>query len=182
VNTLANGVNDDGEIAGWFSKPGTSPNHTAFIESGNGALLTPFLPISFAALKALTINNKGEIAGVYYAGSGLPLPPPLVFAGFLRGADGEITTFYPDPRVVDGNFFVNGMNDNSYVVGDYSDTKYHGFVWAPGARFAAFDGPGITTTVTNATGINNNGEITGYYTDASGTHGFLAQIGCTSNP
>jgi len=67
------------------------------------------------------------------------------------------------------------------IVGTYLDANnvFHGFLRSPEGKFTTFEAPGADTTPgsfngTVAQGINDLGEITGYYADAMGlTHGFL---------
>ena len=71
------------------------------------------------------------------------------------------------------------MNDRDEVVGTYtvgsgSGAVMHGFTWTPGGGFTSVDDPhGMGTTTIN--GVNNAGELVGFYIDADGnTDGFLA--------
>jgi probable HAF family extracellular repeat protein len=60
------------------------------------------------------------------------------------------------------------------IVGYYYDSlnDQHGFMY-DGATYTTVDEPsGVSGTY--ATGINNRGEIVGYYLDGNKTHGFLA--------
>jgi probable HAF family extracellular repeat protein len=51
-------------------------------------------------------------------------------------------------------------------------TGERGFLTSDGTTFTPIDVPGATRTV--ACGINDSGQIVGYFTDARGDHGFLA--------
>jgi hypothetical protein len=121
------------------------------------------------------LNNRGQIVGYYdepgFAGGG----------GFLRDRDGTIITIaYPGAPYT----LVHGLNDRGQLVGAYLEPgaapnpdgtipagTVHGFVWDRG-RFASLDVPGSIST--QAFGINNRGQITGGYRDASGRQrGFL---------
>jgi hypothetical protein len=53
----------------------------------------------------------------------------------------------------------------------------HGLFFVPPNNFFTFDFPGSTFTSLN--GISNQGLICGRFTDASGTHGFLARVAGT---
>jgi probable HAF family extracellular repeat protein len=58
-------------------------------------------------------------------------------------------------------------------VGSYDDdTGTHGFFRDTDGTFTTLDFPGATGT--GAGGINNDGDIVGGYTDATGNHAFLA--------
>jgi hypothetical protein len=79
-----------------------------------------------------------------------------------------------------------GLNQRGAIAGTYLDANnvYHGFVRSPEGRssegkFTTFEAPGADTTPgsyngTTAQSINDWGEITGYYADATGVaHGFV---------
>lgn len=74
-----------------------------------------------------------------------------------------------------------GVNTEGVIAGYHVDSTnvYHGFLRNPEGKFLSFDAPGADTTAqsyngTIANGINDLGEITGYYSDANGlVHGFL---------
>jgi len=73
------------------------------------------------------------------------------------------------------------INQWGAVVGTYLDANnvFHGFLRSPEGKFTTFEVPGADTTAgsfngTTAQSINDWGEITGYYYDATGpAHGFL---------
>ena len=70
---------------------------------------------------------------------------------------------------------INGSGQVGQVVGYYEDSAggVHGFLYNRGAAspFTSIDYPQASSTY--AAGINDAGEIVGYYLDASGQHGFL---------
>src|SRR5262249_58906096 len=58
------------------------------------------------------------------------------------------------------------------IVGRYFNASgTHGFLYS-GGIYTTLDDP-LATNGTNATGINNTGQIVGNYTDSTGAHGFL---------
>jgi hypothetical protein len=73
------------------------------------------------------------------------------------------------------------INQWGTIVGTYVDANnvFHGFVRSADGKFTSFEAPGADTTAdsfngTWAQGINDLGEITGYYADATGlTHGYV---------
>ena len=75
-----------------------------------------------------------------------------------------------------------GINDNGRAVGYYGDstTSQHGYFYNTGTGAYTFlDDPSAAfhdgVEITQITGINNSGEIAGFYTDANGTfHSFVA--------
>jgi hypothetical protein len=121
------------------------------------------------------INNRGQLVGQTgdAAGQGL---------GFVRDPDGKLTIIeLPGPAGVQE---VLALNDRGQVTGTWDDRpeppaiepgSRHGFVWDRG-RLTRFDVPGSLATA--AFGINNAGQITGVYADATGgRHGFLLDRG-----
>ena len=75
-----------------------------------------------------------------------------------------------------------GVNDNGLAVGYYGDStlSQHGYFYNTNTGAYTFlDDPDAAfnggVEVTQITGINNSGEITGFYSDANGVfHGFVA--------
>ncbi|MGA3228142.1 MAG: hypothetical protein ABSC65_30550 [Acidobacteriaceae bacterium] len=113
------------------------------------------------------INVFGVVAGYYNDAN-------VVSHGFVRSAEGKITTF--DAPGADTNpadaagTIVSGMNDLGAISGYYSDTKgvSHGFVRSPGGKFTSFDAPGAGGYGTYAIGpLNLEGAIVGFYTDTN---------------
>jgi hypothetical protein len=117
-----------------------------------------------------SINNNGVIAGYYTFGSG------LTPHGFVRAADGTITTFDPPNLPLGGATFALSINAAGAIVGYYLGGKFpftnHGFVRDPQGNFTFFDPPGSTSTIADT--INIGGAIAGDYYDASNVkHGFV---------
>lgn len=75
----------------------------------------------------------------------------------------------------------NDINDNSQIVGQFTDAGgvMHGFVYEEGS-FCQLDYPGATGT--NILGINNLGQMTGMFTTAVATSGFIYDRGTFSPP
>jgi hypothetical protein len=118
--------------------------------------------------------------------SALTLP---VFAAknvdLKKNVDPNIVTFDAPGADTTANDF-NGtiptsINIEGAIAGYYvnSINVLHAFLRSPEGKFTSFEAPGADTAAesfngTVATGINDLGEITGYYFDASGLqHGFL---------
>jgi probable HAF family extracellular repeat protein len=71
------------------------------------------------------------------------------------------------------------INDNGVIAGDYnSNGKYHGFI-DNGGVFTTLDDPnGLVGGGTIVEGINNKGDVVGYYEDSSfQAHGFVYSNG-----
>jgi ribosomal protein L14 len=77
------------------------------------------------------------------------------------------------------------INDSGTVVGIYRDANLvrHGYLRQPDGTFVSFDDPNAaqlplsaTSLGTDPRGINVNGAVAGFYTDANGVrHGFIWQ-------
>ena len=114
---------------------------------------------------AAAINNGGDVAGFATNSSG-------VTEAFLERANGHVTKLDFPGATATQAFGLSGGDEvvGSYTVGE--DT--HGFVWVPGFGFQTVNDPsGENHTTIN--GINDHGELVGFYEDASGnTDGLLA--------
>jgi hypothetical protein len=187
--TLVDGINNLGWIVG------------AYIDSAgeHGFLDNPALPASFETIdypsaipgvisspntggtEVLGINDQGEMVGAYVDSQG------------LHGFSYDGTTFTPinDPNAHDGppgplleGTAAYGINNQAQIVGYYSSgisPGNHGFQ-LNGSNYIDVDDPQGTgccglNAYTVATRINNNGQIVGYYIDATGIHGFLDRSG-----
>lgn len=198
--TFATGINDLGQIVGTFSD--TNKNDYAFYyDSGsftplqNGLLVDPSaindsgfitagayiypdgptgarqaLQAPVSAAYAVDINNHGDMVGWY-------LDSSSNHRGFTY-IDGQ----YNELIVPGGhNVNVRGISDNDLIVGNYQDANnvLHSFLDDHGTFTTVVD-PDAKADTTIATGVNNSGEIVGYYTDpASGYIKGFVDIGGT---
>lgn len=81
-------------------------------------------------------------------------------------------SIYSVPQVSDGGMIRYGLNDlGSYVGWTNTGGTYYGFWNGPDGSMTPIDPPGATNTY--ATSINNNNVIVGFYSDSTGTHGFM---------
>jgi probable HAF family extracellular repeat protein len=77
-----------------------------------------------------------------------------------------------------------GCNNEGEIVGSFTDAAgaVHGFIWSNG-RFSQFDAPGSSQTAafgvsgTFINGINDRGDIVGFYSDGTKVHGFTRLAG-----
>ncbi|HEY7265113.1 MAG TPA: hypothetical protein VH589_26980 [Trebonia sp.] len=130
------------------------------------------------SVTATAINNRNDVAGFFTNAAGTT-------ESFLRTGLGRTYTL-----AVKGASMTQalGVNDFHAVVGVYTvgtgdAAVTHGFIWTPLKGFRTVDDPqGIGTTTIN--GVNDQGDIVGFYADAAGnTHGFAAvQQGHTPLP
>jgi probable HAF family extracellular repeat protein len=144
----ASGINDAGQIVG--TVPATKAYGFLF---SNGTTTGIYVPGSFGT-EAIGINDAGVIVGSYYDGR--------ADHGLLV-SNGTYTTLN-----VAG--FASGINNAGEIVGSEG---FGGSFLLSGGRLTTINVPG--SEFTDAVGINDLGEIVGYYQDASGAyHGFLA--------
>ena len=118
-NSQATGVNDAGEVVGFYQTDPTSPYFSAFTDIAGS--ITSFVAFGSQVTQALGVNNHGDIVGSY---------------------------------TIDGIM--------------------HGFL-DQGGIFSVLDVPGSSSTVIN--GINDLGQVVGYYGDAGGnTIGAIGEV------
>jgi uncharacterized membrane protein len=162
--TFANGINDAGHIVGTSDATTGGAVSSGFLYVGGS--FTPITVPGNAYTQALGINNANHIVGLYAFNA------TAAAHGFLD-VGGSFT-----PIDVPGgtNTFPQGINDADNIVGF---TGNHGFLYV-GGNFTPIDVSGATRTQPH--GINNAGQIVGIYSDATGTHGFLATPSITPAP
>jgi PEP-CTERM motif len=106
-NGQATGVNDTGEVVGFYQEgPNSSPLFHGFTDIGGS--ITSFLVPGSVSTQALGVNDLGEIVGDYVDAGG-------VMHGFLDNG-GVFTTLDPAGSTATT---INGINDSGTVVGFY---------------------------------------------------------------
>jgi probable HAF family extracellular repeat protein len=155
AETQAYAINNRGQIVGDYTNPdGTIHGYlwhngrftTIDGPDGTGATLTD-------------INDRGQILGVYST-------RPDTLSGFLHHRGRYTTIDHPDAPYT----IPLGINTRGHIVGSTYDalegatTEAHGFLLSDGADgpFTPIDIPGAIVG-TNATGINDRGQIVGRY-------------------
>jgi probable HAF family extracellular repeat protein len=113
--TVAQGINDSGQIVGWYNSTGRG---YGFLDTG-GSLTTIDVPGAIGT-EAYGINDSGQIVGSYYDGR---------THGFLY-TGGSFTTIGV-PGAVETDAY--GINDSGQIVGEYFDSTKngHGFLGTP---------------------------------------------------
>lgn len=182
TNTFAMGINNAGQIVGYYSYPPKDPNgHEAenvFVLSG-GNFSTFGYPGSYYTA-GYGINNSGQIVGTceveFYGTFGTCQD----FYGVVEGwvdADGSFTTV-SFPGAIANATSANGINDSGQVVGQYElpSGNLYGYLLSAGS-YTTVSPTGATGS--GAQGINNAGHIVG--SDCSGScnqvSGFLESGG-----
>lgn len=175
TSEVAFGINDNGAIVGQYVDS-ASGNTPGFVYAAKAfTILTP--TATATVTNAQGINNNGLVTGFYSADG-------IHQHGFLFNTNTAQYTLLADPVQPD-LFFTQflGINDKNQAVGYYQNNagSQHGFLFdiATG-RYTFLDDPNATTingvSTTQITGINNSGEITGFYVGADGLqHGFFAR-------
>lgn len=191
--TLANGINNSGDIFGVAEEPfdsgflyqggnfslfpgisGLSNNGmiVAVSNSGpfvlSGGVVTPLNPPGITFQLVFAINNSGTVLGTILNSDG------TVSSGFLSGSTFHTINFPGSTSTT-----VGGINDLGQIVGSYQDSKgTHGFLYSAGV-YTTIDFPGAI--ISNADAINNEGQIVGdYFFDhgiVAGIQGFIYENG-----
>jgi probable HAF family extracellular repeat protein len=162
--TIATGINDSGQIIVYAGGPGSY-----LFSAGTYTYLAD--PRVTTGTHLTGINDSGQIVG--YDSN-----------GYLY-SDGTFTILPFNPLSNNGSV-PTGINNAGQIVGYFSvinngpygltlSSGTYGFLYS-GGTYTALDDP-LATNGTYATGINNVGQIVGYYGNTSGTHGFVFSDG-----
>ncbi len=198
TSTWCEGINDAGEIVGWYIAPGNSQPQ-GFLMQGDVFTTLNFPGATYT--EAWGVNNAGQIVGEYSTGvgvhaflyqSGTYTDVTVTGASYtqLRGINnfgdmvGRFASSFDQGLLIrNGTYIVlnapgamatnaNGLNDLGRIVGyEQFPTATIGFEYYRGS-YQKIAIPGDTNF--QALGINNNLDIVGQYTDSQNvTHGFL---------
>jgi hypothetical protein len=154
--TFPTSINDSGWIAGYYWG-GTVPGYHGFLRSPQ--ITTLDVPGAGTGqtqgTKALSINNTGQIAGVY-------IDAQSVQHGFVRDASGNYTTIDVPGGVSVTNVFINqsGVIAGTYLAAGAGEDLQTGFVRDTFGNIATFSAPPSVELF--VTGINSIGQIAGY--------------------
>jgi probable HAF family extracellular repeat protein len=157
VYTYAYGINASGQILGTYTN---GPYH-GFVYSGGTYTRTFDDPSATSITFAQGINASGDIVGYYQNSS-------TGYHGFLYSG-GSYTTL-DDSSGAAGSTLAHGINASGQIVGEYVDSggTSHGFLYSGGTYTTltnpfAINGDPNHTNGTVALGINDAGQIVGYY-------------------
>jgi uncharacterized membrane protein len=111
-----------------------------------------------------SINDLGQVAGGVFDAGGEP-------HGFLK--DGESYTTFDVPGAARGTG-ASQINNEGEIAGAWYDAAgTHGYVRSADGQFTIVDVPGTSNSADY--GINDRGDLCGYYSDASGVaHAYVA--------
>jgi len=124
ASLTAAAINDRGDVAGFYTNPGTGNTDGFLLSHGH---LTDLAVPGASSTMALGVNNYDEVVGVYTVGSG----SSAQMHGFTWTAQHGFSTV-DDPHGM-GTTTINGVNDFGQVVGFYVDANGNtdGFVATP---------------------------------------------------
>ena len=183
------GINDIGNIVGQYTSGAATPGFFVQNQSGTG-LVTINAPAGPNTVNAQGVNNNGRVVGFYVGGDGNQhgFMVPNIFgvgSGIVTGtpvADPTIPAVPGEPGATFVFSQILSVNDSGLAVGYYGDStlSQHGYFYNTNTgQYTFLDDPSEGffngVEVTQITGIANNGEIAGFYSDANGVfHGFVA--------
>jgi len=157
--TAAFCINGDGAVVGLY---GDASFH-GFVRSPHGTVTT------FDAAGAGNQDNQGTVPTAINANgaiAGYFIDDANAWHGFFRRRNGTITPFD-----VAGNTLPRGINKDGTVVGQYYTNTHHGFLRTSSGQILTIDPSGSVDT--DLTGINDQGEIGGDFSDGKTRHGFV---------
>jgi probable HAF family extracellular repeat protein len=166
--TALEGINNQGEIVGVFQIVFGS-QHSFYYSNGT------FTALGTKNSNLAAINNVGMIAGgacvnVYQCNAS----QGVVYVKGPTRWKLQKTVNYPGA----GGTALNGINDNGDLAGDWGPTtngQQEGFVYIKGTNtFVGFDIQNSTDMA--AEGINNSGEVVGFYTVGTTFYGFYGRV------
>ena len=150
--TFAYGINDAGQVAGWFNN--ASGSHGFIYESGTWTTLDNSLANPGSTL-AYVPNDSGQVLGNFYDAAG----------GHFAVYDGATwKVLGDDPDAASNSTNYTGINDAGVLSGDFHDSAdiFHAFLYA-GGTYMTLDYPETNVFRTIALGLNDAGAVTGYY-------------------
>ncbi|HWN99949.1 MAG TPA: hypothetical protein VNS63_11840 [Blastocatellia bacterium] len=166
--TVANEVNENGEIVGFYrlalpSPPGALGPFRGFLLS-NGQFTTIHVP-GAARTRAFGIDNAGDIVGDYFLSG-------VNYGFLLKAGSNQFQTI----RYTNTNFaaaFTDswGIDEQGNVTGGFNnvDGNMRAYVWRDGAFTKILEVPSSLVTYTH--GLNAKGEIVGcYFPDPTSMH------------
>jgi hypothetical protein len=183
MSEAAFGINNGGMVVGQYTRSDTGASPGFLLADGK---FTDVNPTNAQVTNAQGINNDGMVVGFFATAAAVAGPviaDNVAQHGFLFDSATGVYTPLPDPQ--QPNLFLSqylGINDQSQTVGYWQDMagSQHGFRYDLLTKtFTFIDEPDAApvagVSVTQVVGINNGGDIAGFFIDANGVqHGFFA--------
>jgi hypothetical protein len=180
TSSIALGINDEGVVVGQYVQDST---HTPGFVDASGAFTSVTPTMASVVTNLQGINNNGLAIG-FYSEDG------KTQHGFTFDTNTMKITLLGDPstqRITSGGLVLTqflGLNDGGEAVGYYqtNDGSQYGFLYDLMTQTYTFldapdAAPVMGVQITQITGIDNAGEITGFFIDSSGNqHGFVASL------
>jgi hypothetical protein len=184
-------INNAGAIAGYFGSGAPNATPPPFTLTPNQGYTTSAPYTSFTAenfpgssqTQVTGINNGGVTVGFYADSNGATTPN---FFGFVDQSNTFTQVKNPGtPATGPTTNQLLGVNDNGVAAGFYVDASgnSHGYLYNIGTSSytnVVLPSSDNATSVT-ATGINNAGEVIGFFLSGSVTEGFLDNGGTFTN-
>jgi len=168
LNSSAAAINNAGEIAGNYlvSKnpcPSSDPPYEAvgYMRDRKGNFSDIRSGEDTETVEPQDINQRGDIVGSFGED-----PDFHVFLYDHHGTFTDLNIADPAP----GSFHINA---SGVITGNTGSPPFHGFVRMTTGDVIMFDPPGSTRTF--ATGINNRGDIIGFFSTGGNYMGFLRE-------
>jgi probable HAF family extracellular repeat protein len=162
--SVANGINNRGEIVGVFQGAGAGPGNGAFLHKAERYLRLQYPGATETS--ATGINESGQVVGNFVDAKGTH--------GFVYL---ENVGVYSPPLVNPPatTLFLRAVNDEGQIVGGFLDKSgnEHPFIYV-GAELHPVLIPGATSASIN--GINNRGQIVGNLNGPAGPQSFIAAL------
>jgi len=154
--SYARSINRAGAITGYYYRDGLMHG---FVR-GTGGKITTFDPPDSVNTQPASINDKGEITGLYTG-------TDYFNRGFVREPDGTIITFDAPGAASQGTMPV-AIDPNGNIAGTFYDSanNYHGFVRDSAGVIHTIDEPGQISTAITA--ISRIGKVIGNDLDGHG--------------
>jgi len=180
-----NDINDAGDAVGYYGHVGRIANSGFLYESRSNSHIPLVFPATVRTTIAAGINDHGTIAGTLNLDQ-TGLPQNADHKGYVKDRDQvsvpayQLVSYPGAPET-----FANGINDAGTVVGNYHArrgdvTSSRSFVRTRG-WYSTVDLHRLCAARSEAWGVNDRGDVVGFYTDAAGAvHGYVVRRGSIS--
>ena len=170
MNAVADGINNDGLVSGYYEDSNAAFH--GFLWQDGAVSKVDYAGAAYTKLYSL--NSRGVVIGFYGNSSG------TAEHTVLYSAQGHNWATLPDIAGYPYNEGY-GINDDGVAVGNAftSSGNSVAWIWVPStASYSFFAVPGAAEYSTSPSGLNDKGQVAGYFADASGVyHGFLKEYG-----